>query len=186
MISGKLVKLTPPMEREFESYINEWRETGETIVPLSSDPQNMGFQEYLQAQRAFETDEGCPERFVPGTTWFYVDDAGRILGAVNLRHRLNDFLLRTGGHIGYGIRPSERRKGHAARMLALTLERAKEMGIPRVLVTCDKENPGSARTIRKNGGVLENEVPEEGWNGRKAARRLDGIPGGRRGSVRAG
>lgn len=84
------------------------------------------------------------------------------VGAVNIRHYLNEGLRRTGGHIGDGIRPGERRKGYATAMLALALKECKKLGIDRVLVCCDKDNIGSAKAIVKNGGVLENEVEEDG------------------------
>ncbi|HHV32466.1 MAG: GNAT family N-acetyltransferase [Ruminococcaceae bacterium] len=158
----KLTRLTSEMEREYQDYIEEWRHSGEMIVPMSSDHQELTYTQYLNSLRAFEHEETCPKNFVPGTTWFYVNDAGRILGAVNLRHRLNESLLNFGGHIGYGVRPSERRKGYACAMLALALEESKKLGLTRVLVTCDKKNIASARTIQKNGGVLENEVLEDG------------------------
>lgn len=86
----------------------------------------------------------------------------KIIGTIQIRHYLNDDLLLHGGHIGYGVRPSERRKGYATKMLALALEECKNLGIGRVLITCDKTNLGSARTIQKNGGVLENEITENG------------------------
>jgi predicted acetyltransferase len=63
-----------------------------------------------------------------------------------------------GGHVGYAIRPSERLKGYGTRLLALTLDKAREMGLGRVLVTCDTDNFASVRVIEKNGGVLENQV----------------------------
>lgn len=157
----RFVKLNASMEREYQEYINEWLCRGETIVPMASYSENRSFSEYLRLQKEWETEKGCPEHFVPGTTWFYVNEQGRILGAVNLRHRLNDCLFSVGGHIGYGVRPSERRKGHASRMLSLALEKAKELGLQKVLITCDKENCGSARTIQKNHGILENEVQDE-------------------------
>ena len=87
--------------------------------------------------------------------------------ALNIRHYLNAGLLRTGGHIGDGIRPSERRKGYATEMIALALEECKKLGIRRVLMCCDKDNIGSAKSILKNGGVLENEVEKDGhWEQR--------------------
>ena len=90
--------------------------------------------------------------------FFLLDaDRDRLLGAVNIRHYLNDFLLREGGHIGDGIRPSERRKGYATEIIRLALIECEKLGIDRVLITCDKDNIGSARSIIKNGGVLENE-----------------------------
>ena len=97
---------------------------------------------------------------IPSTTYFAMAGCG-LVGTLQIRHALNDHLLRFGGHIGYGVRPLERRKGHATRMLARALDQCRALGLQRVLVTCDKDNVGSARTIQKNGGLLENEVAEE-------------------------
>lgn len=110
--------------------------------------------------RAREKEENS---WVPDTTLFCLDkDRNIFVGAVNIRHYLNDELLKTGGHIGDGIRPSERRKGYATAMIALALKECKKLGIKRVLMTCDKNNIGSAKSIINNGGVLENEVEEDG------------------------
>lgn len=84
------------------------------------------------------------------------------VGAVNIRHYLNESLYKSGGHIGDGIRPSERRKGYATAMIDLALEKCKELGINKVLMTCDKTNIGSAKSIINNGGVLESEFEEDG------------------------
>jgi predicted acetyltransferase len=105
---------------------------------------------------------GIPETLVEHSIYWLVDSSSRVLGAVNIRHRLNDKLLRFGGRIGYGIRPGERRKGYASEALRQALEIAKAMGIDRALVVCDKTNTGSARTIQKNGGHVENEVDRDG------------------------
>ena len=88
----------------------------------------------------------------------------RIVGTIQIRHTLNDSLMKSGGHIGYGVRPSERCKGYATQMLTLALERCRELGIDKALVTCDKNNVASAKTIRKCGGILENEVAENDGN----------------------
>ena len=84
------------------------------------------------------------------------------MGAVNIRHCLNDHLLLCGGHIGDGIRPSERRKGYATQMIGLALKECRKIGIKKVLMVCDKDNIGSAKSIIRNGGILENEVLENG------------------------
>ena len=75
---------------------------------------------------------------------------------------LNEGLLLNGGHIGDGVRPSERRKGIATKMIGLALEECKKLGIDKVLMVCNKNNIGSAKSIMNNGGVLENEVVVEG------------------------
>ena len=76
-----------------------------------------------------------------------------MVGAVNIRHRLNEQLLLNGGHIGDGIRPSQRHKGFGTQMIALALMECRKIGLSKVLMVCDKENTASARTIQKNGGV---------------------------------
>jgi predicted acetyltransferase len=91
-----------------------------------------------------------------------VDESRRILGAVNIRHRLTDNLRFEGGHVGYGVRPSARNKGHGTRILELALAKLGELGVDRVLVTCDRENLASARVIKKNGGVLDSETEIDG------------------------
>jgi predicted acetyltransferase len=109
-----------------------------------------------------ETDKAYEQNFVPSTLFFLVDENNRIYGALHIRHELNDYLFHYGGHIGYGIRPSERKRGYAAKMLSLSLPIVKEFGIKKALVTCSKENIASAKTIINNGGILENEVMEDG------------------------
>lgn len=101
-----------------------------------------------------------PGRVAASTYLAVREGDGHLVGMVNIRYRLNDFLLHLGGHIGYSVRPSERRKGYAKTMLRLALDACRSMGLKRVLLTCDRDNIASAKTIRANGGVLENEVPE--------------------------
>lgn len=107
-----------------------------------------------------------PETVRPGlvtaTTFFArrIED-GRIIGMIQVRHELNAYLLQYGGHIGYGVRPGERRKGYATQMLGLALQYCVRLCIRRALVTCNLGNLGSSRTILACGGVLENEVTEE-------------------------
>jgi len=101
--------------------------------------------------------------WVTGSVYFAIEN-DRIIGTIAVRNDLNESLRNIGGHIGYGIRPSERRKGYGAAMLALVLEKCREAGIKKALVTCDKVNIASAKTAIANGGVLENEFAEENGN----------------------
>ena len=99
--------------------------------------------------------------WLPSHTWLTVRQSdGRVVGIVNYRSPLTDFQLQYGGHIGYCIRPSERRKGYAKEQLRLTLAECRKAGETKVLVTCDPVNTGSETTILANGGILENEVED--------------------------
>ena len=117
------------------------------------------FDYYLNSLETKEPKDGL----VPDSTFFCLDmERNIIVGAVNIRHYLNDHLLAHGGHIGDGIRPSERRKGYATQMIGLALDECKKLGIKKVLMVCDKDNVGSVKSIINNGGILETERMENG------------------------
>lgn len=118
------------------------------------------FAQYVQRVKDWSEGKDLGE-FVPNTFLVAVVE-GKIVGRVSLRHELNAFLLREGGHIGYGVVPSERRKGYAKEMLRQTLPIARKLGLTRVLLTCDDNNEGSARTIEAHGGILENKILDPG------------------------
>lgn len=127
----------------------------EENAPAWHDPELFsGFVESLHAQALEET--ARPAGFVPTTTLWWVDGAD-YLGRVAVRHRLNEFLLAVGGHIGYDVRPSRRREGHATAMLRATLPHARALGIDSALVTCDTDNTASIRVIEAAGGVFEDQ-----------------------------
>ncbi|MDQ0578815.1 GNAT family N-acetyltransferase [Streptomyces rishiriensis] len=107
-----------------------------------------------QLRKQSDTSVAVAEERVHATHWWIVE-GDRYLGAIDLRHRLNAVLLDVGGHIGYSVRPSARRRGLATWALGAVLPEARALGLERVLVTCDDDNIGSARTIERNGGVLE-------------------------------
>ncbi|MEU6554085.1 GNAT family N-acetyltransferase [Streptomyces sp. NPDC046915] len=114
-----------------------------------------GFASWVERLRQ-QSDRSLPvgEGRVHATHWWIVDGE-TYLGAIDLRHYLNAVLLEGGGHIGYSVRPSARRRGLATWALGAVLLRAPALGLDRVLLTCDDGNAGSARTIESNGGVLE-------------------------------
>ncbi|WP_414632447.1 GNAT family N-acetyltransferase [Clostridium sp. UBA3061] len=154
----KLVKPSLSMEKEYIDYITEWEATEEKIVPNAAKRDSMSFKELVNKWEEYESERMYEKGLVPSSMYFLIDNHNKIYGAIDIRHELNDYLLQYGGHIGYGIRPSQRRKGYASQMLTLALPIAKELGINKVLITCDKNNVGSAKTIMNNGGILENEV----------------------------
>lgn len=118
-------------------------------------------EEWLDNCRRISCEETCPEGWVPATQFVCVRGDGRIVGMIDLRHRFNAFLAEIGGNIGYSVRPSERRKGYATRMLNMALEEARIIGLSRVLVTCDEGNEASRRTIERNGGVFERTAKDD-------------------------
>lgn len=157
------MRLVTPQEITKEAwldYVAEWEAAGEEMVPYSARAEQPGFEEWLRYSIRIETE--APSGFVTAHTWFLAEEDGTLLGAVNLRHSLNEYLASRGGHIGYGVRPTRRRQGLATKMLAATLPLAKQLGLERVLVTCDRDNPASAKTILACGGVLEGEIEHEG------------------------
>jgi predicted acetyltransferase len=112
------------------------------------------FVEQLRADA--KEDSPRPAGHVPSTTLWWTDGA-EYLGRLSIRHRLTERLLEIGGHIGYDVRPTGRRRGHATAMLAAALPMAHSLGIDPVLITCDTDNTGSRKVIEVNGGVLEDE-----------------------------
>ena len=156
----KLVKASIEYQRQITEMLDEWYASGEEIVPYvirRLDYHN--FEYYCENLEVKDDSEGL----VPDSTFFCLDeDRDIMVGAVNIRHYLNEALLLNGGHIGDGVRPSERRKGIATAMIGLALQECRKLGIGRVLMVCDKNNIGSAKSIINNGGVLENEVIVDG------------------------
>ena len=161
----ELVRLTNEYKEQLFEMLEEWKKD---IIANHTDmsPWKIwanDFHDFDYYIHNLDTKEESPNGWVPDTTLFCLDkDRNIFVGAVNIRHYLNDAPLKTGGHIGDGIRPSERRKGYATAMIALALDECKKLGINKVLMCCNKENIASAKSIINNGGTLENEVEEEG------------------------
>jgi predicted acetyltransferase len=150
------------LKNEYFGMILEWKESGEELIPWSLNLENSDFNLLVEKLNGYSKGIGLPDGFVECSTFWLINENNRILGAIDIRHRLNDYLLFRGGHIGYGIRPSERRRGDASSMLSFALKECKTVGLSKVLITCSKSNSGSARTIIKNGGILESEDSDNG------------------------
>lgn len=159
-----LLTPTTDLQEEYLDFYNEWKDSGETMIPwvISKNPANFPamVQELLDAHNGIN----IPETWVPDSTYWLVTDENKIVGAVNIRHSLTEHLFNAGGHIGYGIRPSERRKGYATKLLALSLEKAKQLNITKALIVCDEVNTASEKTILHNGGLRDEDFIEEDGN----------------------
>jgi len=162
--SVSLIKPTVDVKDEYLAFYQEWKQSGEQMVPWVISKEPSDFSAMVEELRAEESGENLPEGWVPASTYWLITENKKIVGAVNIRHQLTVALLQSGGHIGYGIRPSERRKGYATQILALSLLKAKELGIDKALVVCDATNLASERTILKNGGMADESFVEEDGN----------------------
>jgi len=159
-----LIKPSVDLKKEYLSFYQEWLDSNEEMIPWVIEKDPSDFEQMVQFLLDNEKGVNLPVGWVPDSTYWLVNHERRIVGAVNIRHHLTERLLNSGGHIGYGIRPSERRKGYANKLLALSLEKAKELGINKVLVVCDKTNIGSLKVILNNGGIPDSDFIEDNGN----------------------
>ena len=156
-----MTDLAPPDLRHFDSWAATLAEFGDDYpdgsgCPRDGQPRDRVSFERFVAERLRYADPAAelPEGMVH-CDFLWILDGAEMVGFLALRHTLNDFLLEQGGHIGYAVRPSRRRQGHASRARGLGVDRAAALGLDRVLLTCDEDNVGSRRTIEGAGGVYE-------------------------------
>ncbi|HAM63335.1 MAG TPA: GNAT family N-acetyltransferase [Erysipelotrichaceae bacterium] len=159
----KLIEIDETLRKETLDYQSEFKSNDERIHGSAGLTEATSFEEWLSALKDNEKIETLRPGRVLATTYFAqrIED-GKIVGIIDIRHTLNEYMFQFGLHIGYSIRKSERRKGYAKEMLGLALQKCKDLKLDRVLITCDQDNLASARTIMSQGGVLENEVMNDG------------------------
>ncbi len=162
-MSVKLIKLTKEYKNQLIEMIDEWKldqeqnNTDRSPYAIFKDSYE-DFDYYLENLSSDKPKNG----WVPNSVFFLYDKSrNKLLGAVDIRHRLNRRLLKTGGHIGDGIRPSERGKGYGKRIIQLALEECVNLGINKVLVCVNKNNIPSKKAILANGGIYKNTVIDE-------------------------
>ncbi|MEK3726131.1 GNAT family N-acetyltransferase [Paenibacillus sp. FSL H8-0034] len=161
----RLVKPSMEYREAYLSFYDDWISSGEDIVPWVVEKDPSDFTAMLESLYSEDSEEKLTNpHWVPHSTYWLMNEDNLLVGAANIRHRLNLKLMNSGGHIGYGIRPSYRRKGYASALLARTLQITKAMGLDKVLLVCDKDNIGSEKTILKHGGVFESEFVMDDGN----------------------
>ncbi len=159
----RLIEPNIEYKEELLDYKKEFIENNEVMHGGANLTQAEDIDEWIASILSSKSEETVKEGLVPASILVLVrEEDNKILGITNIRYRLNDFLLKVGGHIGYSVRKSERKKGYGNEILRLSLEECKELNIDRVLVTCDEENIASARVIENNNGILENVLEYEG------------------------
>jgi predicted acetyltransferase len=145
------------LKDSYLSLLAEFRERGESLIPFPLRFPTDDFPAFLERLEKCAAGLDLEKGFVPHQTFWLVGEGNQVLGVSNLRYGLTEALRKDGGHIGYGIRPSARRRGFATLILRETLAKARERGISRALLTAYRGNIGSVTAILRNGGVFESE-----------------------------
>lgn len=156
MKSSKLIlrPLRPEDEVSFMKAVAAFRSETPPFEFAFHFDASMPFSDYIKKLEGWSIGQGLPDKFVPNSFLVGVVD-GQVVGRISVRHYLNEFLERIGGHIGYGVIPSCRQKGYATEMLTQALPICSSLGIRKVLITCDSDNLGSQKVIENCGGVFD-------------------------------
>lgn len=158
----KLILPTLDYKDEIMSYKREFIENGDRMYGTGRLKNAESFDIWYIALCNNSKEETVRKGLSPETIYLAISvDDGHLVGMISIRHRLNDYLLKFGGHIDYSVRKSERQKGYAKEMLRLALKECAKLNIKRVLITCHKDNISSKKVIINNGGKLENEIEEK-------------------------
>lgn len=154
-----LVEPTAEYISEIEDYRNEFITNDDSMDGTSKLREFASVDKWLQYIKKIKSKETCDPNWVPEHQFLCIRESDhRLIGMINIRPDMNDECLRYYGNIGYSIRKSERKKGYAKEQLRLALDLCRCMGMNKVLITCNKDNTPSSKTIIANGGVLENEI----------------------------
>lgn len=146
-------------EAELVDYRREFLNSGDPINGSARLANYENISDWLAWVNSLTSAETLPPDYVVCSTYLYVrEEDNKIVGMAQLRHYLNDYTEKYAGHVGYSIRPSERGKHYAMRLLHDMLPRLKSLGHNRILVTCEPQNVASRKVILSNGGVYESTV----------------------------
>jgi predicted acetyltransferase len=158
-----MILLRPSIEykQQVLEYKNEFLENGDDLAGTSYLQRYDDYEEWMKFVIDNEK-ESTKHTEVTATVFLAIrEEDSKLVGIINIRHTLNEYLYNYGGHIGYSVRKIERRKGYAKEMLKLALEECRKLEMNKVLLTCDSDNIASAKTIKFCSGILENEVSSD-------------------------
>ncbi|GAA0116635.1 GNAT family N-acetyltransferase [Clostridium senegalense] len=153
-----MIKLIEANEKYLKSYIEAYDEYEDNHVTTYAFNDARSYDIFVKYDNYKNERNLKPNRVGASYFWLVDDEKDLFIGEISIRHNLTDALLQYGGHIGYGIRYSEWNKGYGTFMLKLALEKAKEMDISRILITCDDDNYASAKIMENNDMVLQDKV----------------------------
>ena len=158
----KLIEPTIEYSRQIQEYRQEFLDCNDSMDGTGGLKRMEDPEKWIEHCQMSKDPDHVPQGRVPATQYIFVrEEDDKIVGMLQIRHYLNDYLEKYGGHIGYSVVPSERRKGYASQMLKSALSKCKELGIDKVLITCTDNNIGSHKTILANGGIYESTVYEQ-------------------------
>lgn len=156
----KLVRPDNDYSQQVMEYKDAMLANGDSFDGCAGLEEVNTFSEWIDFENRLKKRYG--DTYVPSEVFLAIRiEDNKLVGIIDYRHPLSDFLRRYGGNVGYSIIPSERRKGYATEMLGLLLPICLELGESKLLLTCDKSNEASSRTIKANGGILENEIVDD-------------------------